>query len=1137
MAIKKRILCMLFATAFMVNGIAIASDENKSPEVKESQQQGRLTGTVTDEMGPVIGASVSVKGTTTGVITDIDGKYSLNNVPRNATIVVSYIGYKRQEIEYNGQIMLDIKLESDATMLQETVVTALGIKRTERALGYAVTELKAANLDANVVNPVAALQGKVAGLRVAGSDGGLFGSMKIQIRGVATLKDNNQPIYVVDGIVMDNDVVGNSADWDGNANDYGNDLKNLNPDDFETVTVLKGAAATALYGSRGLNGAIVITTKGGGKYTGFGVNISQSIGFNKAQYFPKLQYEYGPGDAAGWVEYGDSPYNTQSFYYNEKGERSIRGMYLPTGWGPRYDGQPIENRIPGEMVPYSAHKDNMKDLYHTGLVNNTNISVQGGNEKTSYYSSASYRYSESNIPNNSFSRLSYMLKASHQISDRIKMTGNVSFSQSRPKNAPINMGSVFLGGSSNSITTFDSVKFGKSHYKGDNHTGMASGAQGDKYAALPAKDLFWSLYENETIQKETNIRPQVTVDYKMFDWLTVTATGYMNRLNINREVKELGTGYMNEGGYYEIRQEEKRQEGLNLNFAFNRDLNQDFTLGGFFAGEYWNTASTYQKSNTDGGFITPGQFFLNNSRNTMKTEAYHHGTKRILSLLGAVNLGWKNQVYFEVTGRNDWSSALVYRDGTGSHSYFYPSVSGSWVISETLKDNLPSWVSFAKIRASWAQVGNDTDPYVINQTYSQPSRYPQEGGGYIYAVNSPDVAYPKALKPERKNAWEFGLDWRFFDGRIGIDFTYYKENTKDQIMKINLPQESGLSSQMVNAGNIENKGIELALNTTPVRTKDWQWDLNFNYTKNTNKIIELHENVQNYIPLIGDVQYGNFRMGTVATIGGNYGTIMSDAMPRRDDNGNLLISYMPSLRVGYYTTTGEVQAVGDITPDFLGGINTSLRFKNFRLGASLDASFGGMMASYHARYGLAYGWTESSLKYRDEANGGVSWTSAYDGITYHDGILPAGVFEQGTKLTPPNGGDAVDVSGMTYREAFEKGYVEPTHISMHNYINNMWGQAGVRGYGIVNDDWFSEVKYIALREITLGYTLPRNIASKLGAKGLDLALSARNLGYLYNSLPNRQNPENTRGTKSGEFRVRNWDPVMATYMLTITANF
>ena len=1110
------------------------------PEVNLSQQSGKVTGTVEDDFGPVAGASVVVKGTTNGNITDMDGNFTLEGVKNGDIIQISFIGYATQEVKYTGQASLQIKLTEDTQKLDEVVVTALGMKRATKALGYSVTEMKGEELQNNAINPVSALQGKVAGVEIAGSDGGMFGSTKIQIRGASTLGKNNQPIYVVDGVILDNAIKEGDADWNSNNFDYGNELKNLNPDDFETVSVLKGAAATALYGSRGLNGAVVITTKSGKGRQGIGVNVTQTLGIDHMFKQPKLQNKYGRGNYTGNLDYGETDENGNYYMYDNLGQFYLNAAGNPTlvggtgrHWGPAFDGRDIEN-FDYSTIAYSPVENNFKDAYNLGFNSNTNVAVSGGSEKTSFYTSLSYKHATGTLPNNSFDRLSFFAKASHKLTNKIELEASISFANSNPKNAQPNIGEYFVDGTWG--RTYDTQYF-HHRYKG-NHGGLAETKYGDEYGNNPGRSIWWDIYENDYSQKETSVRPTLMLNIELTDWMKFRAEGNYNYYYTRFESKKPGTGYANtNSGYYGLGLNTKEQTNFNASFTFNKTLG-DWTFGGFIRGEYYNNIQQTMGENTNDGLIVPNQYFIENSIKTPSYTGKIEGEKRMLSVAFQGSASWKDQVFLDITGRNDWSSSLVYSDTHGNYSYFYPSISGSWLLHETFRDQLPEWISFAKVRGSWAQVGNDTGAYTINSAYSLMTAQLANGGN-VYSLSIPGTAYSPNLKPERKNAWEIGLDWRFLSNRIGIDMTYYKENTKDQIMSISVPGISGINSQYINAGNIQNKGIEIALNTTPVKTKDWEWELNFTYTKNDNKIIALHPNVADYIVLSGDVAYGNYRVGSVAKVGESYGILMSDSKPLIDEKTGLPVLNATSYYGGdrgmhamYYQRSNKPEAIGSLVPDFLGSVSTSLTYKNWSVRALFDMRFGGYVASYANRYGTAYGFTDTSLKWRDSENGGMTYTSIWDGKTYHDGIVPVGLIPGGTSIPLPNGENhIVAEGGESYQQLYDQGLVDPQHASAWHYWNNAWGT------GTVNDSWLKKLNYIAVREVTVSYRMPQKFASKLGAQNLNLSVSGRNLGYLLNSMPSGVNPESVRGTAASEFRVRSFSGLTASYTFTINVGF
>lgn len=1132
---------LLALTSMAIGGgnNAYAGTVTAPSNAQNVQQDAECKGVVIDATGePVIGASVVVKGKAgVGTVTDIDGNFTLKNVKKGETLRITSLGMTPVEVVYNGSTV-KVTLKDDSKALDEVVVTALGMKRDAKALGYAMTELKGDELNQNLINPVQALQGKVAGVEINSSDGGMFGASKILIRGASTLNKNNQPIYVIDGVILDNGVVENDADWAAGNQNYGNELKNLNPDDFETVSVLKGAAATALYGSRGLNGAVVITTKSGKGKKNTNINFTQTFGFDKVTSQPELQNEYA--ESFFYCSSPNSPFNVKDLYWtNEDGYASYKVLSsykeMGTAWGPSFaylrenakDGK-IE-MYDGKLYTPQAYKNNFKDAYDTGFSTNTNVSISGGNERTSFYTSLSFRYNNGTLPNNDFQRLSLMTKGSHKITDNIELEASLTYANSKPRNAQPNIGENFVNG------TWDRMydaKYYRNKYKGS-HGGLASSSYGDEYGYVIGRGTWWSIWEDEYYQKETVFRPDLKLTVNVTPWLKWISEGNYNYYFVESEGKYPGSGYYNKGGKYTTSQSRKQQINFNTNLMFDKQFNEDWHANGFLRYEFYNGRSSSISSSTKGDFIVPNQFFLANGSEGYEASAGISGTKIMHSVAFQAGVSWRDQVFVDVTGRNDWSSALLYSDGHGTFSYFYPSINASWLISNSFK--LPKAISFWKIRASYAQVGNDTDPYYINSAYSLQSY--TNNYGKPFSTVLPNTTYSQNLKPERKKSWEIGTDIRFLNNRIGLDFTYYKENTTDQIMTVAIPYASGYSNALINAGNIQNSGFEVALNTTPIQTKDWQWDLNFTWSKNNSKIVSLSDLCADYIKLQGEPAYGNYRVGSVAQVGGSYGMLMSDAAPKIDEKSGL-----PVLRMSYYndyktpclTRSGVVEKVGDMVPDFLGGINTTLRWKNFTLSASFDMRFGGKVASYGSRYGTAYGYTKTSLYGRGTSHGGTEYVSKWDGQTYDDGIIPNGIVLSGTVIPCPDGtsytvGTGANASGETYQELFNKGKVDYVHAGGWNYFLNSWGQ------GVLNDSWFKTLNYIAFRDLSLSYMLDNSIANKIGMRNVSLTLAGHNLGYLLNTMPNKENPEAVAGTTTAEFRIRQFSGVTSNFTITLRA--
>ncbi|MEQ9289912.1 MAG: SusC/RagA family TonB-linked outer membrane protein [Cyclobacteriaceae bacterium] len=1097
-----------------------------------------ITGKVTDENGQGLpGASILIKETANGTTTDLDGNYKMS-VPENSTINVSDVGYVTQEITLDARTTYNFSMVPDASQLAEIVVTALGIERDSRALGYAATQVKGKDLvQANTINPIAALQGKAAGLSISGSDGGLFGSTKIEIRGVSSMNSqNNQPIFVVDGVILENAIgsVG-SHDWSGNANDFGNMLKNLNVDDYESINVLKGAAATALYGSRGIHGAIVIKSKDGKGSTGLGVTFSQSTSIDHVYGQPDFNYTKGPGNY-----YGNRPY-TGDRYGQGFTTTTVDGQTVPTLiggqgrlFGPEYDANIMIQDYDGQMVPYVPVKDHLVKMYDLGVGSNTNLALKGGNENGNFYLSTSYNKRGGTTPNNDFEKTSIFLSGTRKLSDFLVVNSSISVTESESGNPPVNHGEGIITG----LTwgpMYDADKWRKQEVWQAPHGGRPNNNFGDVYGNVPGNGTWFSTYMNENIRKETVVRPVVRLTANVTDWLQVVVAGNVNFYNINSEQKVLGQGFQNEGGSYNLGHQTDVSKTGKLSFIIDKETG-DFSHNLLLHAETWDQRKTQSGGRTSGGLIVPGQYFINNSKNTPLLNTTNvFGTKQINSLLFKYSVGWRDQLYVDITGRNDWSSALTFTDGTGNYSYYYPSVTSSWVFSETFADNMPSWVSFGKLRASWAQVGNDTNPFAINRGYST-GNIDHANGNIITNSGSTTVVDP-LLRPEKKTSVEVGLNVSFMQNRLTLDVAYYDDLVKNQISTIPLPNESGFNNMLTNVGSLRNSGVELTLSADIIKNSTYNWTSTFNYWRNTTTVENLNELTGDFKNLYGSAGYGNYRVAAVAFEGGEYGVLYSDSKVAQDDNGNNLMSWHNGVKAPYYKRAGGREEVGKIQPDFEGSWNNEFRYKNFTLGVLLDMRFGGEVVSFPAKYGTAYGVLETSLNAGRTADEnllekGVTWTSkraAESDVVYTNGVVPAGVFDDGTTITDPNGVNQ-DVSGMTWREAAAAGIVDDAvDEGQWAYWHSAWGT------GVVNPNWLYTLSYISVRNISVGYNVK---LPKLKIQNLNVSLNVRNAGYLHNSSPSNLHPESGRGTGSSQSAfIRTLMPYQRTYTLGLQFTF
>ncbi|PTN09095.1 SusC/RagA family TonB-linked outer membrane protein [Mangrovibacterium marinum] len=1092
----------LLVVSFVSVGALFAQDVNVSGTITSSE-----------DSGPLPGASVLEKGTTRGTITNIDGYYQIT-VPKGTVLIFSFIGMEEQEIKVDASQTLNVVMDPATEGIGEVVVTALGIEREAKALGYAATKVQGEELaKVNTINPVSALQGKAAGLSISGSDGGIFGSSKIEIRGVSTLNNqNNQPIFVVDGVILENDIANvGHYDWAGDANDFGNMLKNLNVDNYESVNVLKGSAATALYGSRGINGAIVIKTKDGKGAKGFGIVVSQTFSVDHVYNQPDFQTKYGPGNY-----YGNRPYTGDSFgqgYYTTLKNGSSVPSLISAGasrmFGPKYDPNVQIEDYDGTMIPYVPVDNFFVKMYDLGWGSNTNVALRGSDEKGNFYLSTGYTKRNGTSPRNTFEKSSVFFSGSRKLADFLTANASISVTGSEAGNPPINLGeNIITSLAWNAM--YDPDKWKKRSVYQATHGGVPSSNLGDEYAYVPGNGVWFNAYLNKNVRKETVVRPIVKLTATVTDWMQIMLEANVNIYNTQSENKSLGQGYQNEGGQYSIAHTSDISKTGKLSFLFDHKTG-DFTHSLLLHAERWSQRITETGVRTDGGLIVPGQYFIGNSKNTpVLLNNRVSGTKQINSLLYRYSVDWRGQVYLDITGRNDWSSALVYTNISGTYSYFYPSVSGSWLFSDTFEDVMPSWVSFGKLRASWAQVGNDTSPYFINKGYQVGNI--EHANGNVITNYLDETIVDTELKPERKNSYEFGLTLNTLKNRLNLDVAYFIDETTNQISTIPLPEASGFSNMLTNVGTIKGKGVELTLTGKPVDNRNFKWTSTFNYWNVKNTITKLHDLVGDYKLLYGDPAYGNYRVGAVAFEGGEYGVLYSDSKAATDSQGRPLMTWHDGVKAPYYKRSGVVEKVGKVRPDFEGSWDNSFQYKAFSFGILLDMRFGGHVASFPARYGTAYGVLETSLD-GGETTGdflsakNVNWTSKYSGQSYEHGVIPVGVFAEGTIITGPDGNQH-DVSGMSWTEAAAADIVDDAvDEGQWAYWYNSWGA------GVINPNWFYKLSYIAVRNISIGYNVK---LPKYKIQNLNVNLNIRDAGYLYNSSPSNLHPEAARGTGSAQ---------------------
>ena len=1130
----KTVSMMLFLMGAST-GAAYATTSMGVDDVKITQQSGTCTGIVLDAAGEtVIGASVVVKGTTNGTITGIDGDFTLTGVKKGDIIEISFVGYQTIEIAWDGKPM-NVTLQEDTQTLQEVVITAIGLPKQAKSVGYATTRVSTQEIErANAVNPVNALQGKVAGVQInAGGASGVTSSSAITIRGAKSVDKNNSPIWVIDGMIIQEAVTGNLS-----GTDWGSQLKNLNPADYESVQVLKGAAATALFGSRGANGAIVIKSKGGkmGKQ-GIGVEINQTVEFTEVYKSPaELQNEFGMGH----------------FTNGYQGDFTPTGDLLGTGnsWGPRFDGSKMVTMYmpTPEKVPYVAHPDNWKEFFQTGVNSTTNVAVSGGSENSSFRLSYGYTDNKGVFERNNFNRHNIAFRGSSQLNDIFSFEMGVKLGFSKAQNPQTQQ----VWGPGNNIgmmtTYYTPRNFDVAAYKATYRDPETQEVESASRWSYP-RAFFHSLHTKSDIRKEQSLLADFTLRAKLTSWLTASVKANYNLYNISTENKWQGTGAYGAGSNGYGRGGE-RSGGYNVQGLLQTSeipfklWDQDFTFSAIVAAEmYGNTEKHSWRKETKGGLIVPGVYSFSNSKETIiPTFDYTPRNEQTFGVSAIVNLGWKDQLFLELTGRNDWLSTLTYPkyvvDGANNYSVFYPSANASWVFTDTFREKMPEWFSFGKLRASIARVGMGTSAYTTANgfgVYNQGTAYlPDRTGSVVTSKPNLGKAYNNNVKPEIQQQIEVGFDARFFNERLTVDFAYYKANTYNQILSVNSVAESGATSKLINAGNIQNQGIELQIEGTPIRTADWRWTIGGNLTINRGKVVELDPDVKEWC-LLGEGQEGS--PAIYAFEGGKFGVITSSlggtlgsptwfwegekGDPR---NGKMIIDYygnmgsdqvaLPFYQVKslYDRNEGDDRTkrhiLGKVEADFTMSLNTSLSYKNWDLYVQGDGRFGGNYFSSFWRYSVGTGALKSTLRGRAKEFGGIERIN-YKGEKVYDAIKLDAVFKEGAKAPLQNVdgtlGELVEVGGMTYMDAIngksEWGGlgIAPMMTAVHYAYNYTYG-------GRAMPDLLQDNTWFALREISLGYRLPENICKKFGANYLRVGFTARNICYIINKLSDGINP-------------------------------
>ncbi|BAX78983.1 SusC/RagA family TonB-linked outer membrane protein [Labilibaculum antarcticum] len=1043
-------------------------------------QSKQITGTITsaeDGLG-MPGVSVVLKGTTIGASTDIDGRYSLE-AKSTDILLISFVGMITQEIKVGDKTVINVVMETESIGMDEVVVTALGVTREKKSLGYAVTEVSGESIsegkESNIVN---SLSGKVAGVSIRQANT-MGGSANILIRGSASLMGNNQALFVVDGVPMDNSNTNTADQSSGRGGyDYGNAASDINPDDVESVSILKGAAASALYGSRAANGVVLITTKKGKKRNGFGVTVNSGITFNtiNKETMPEYQYEYGAGYSPDWSFSGSDGLNG-NIVVNTNDDASWGPAFDPNLQVVHWDALDPNADNYGETRPWVAPKSTVYDFFETGVKYTNSVALTGGNDFGSFRLSFTNSDESGILPNSSIKKNSMSIKSDYKLTEKLKASASANYVNTKGKgrfgtgyddNNPMqNFAQWFQ-------TNLDFDRLKKNYERGDGGMLTWNASNPTDLAPAYANNPYWTRYKNYEDDERNRLFGYIALDYELNDMFSLT---YRTSIDFYQERQNeriaVGSNTQSKFSSFDRTYSEWNSD---LMLKFKKRVN-DFSLNGLVGVNYLDRNIQTISGETSGGLVVPGLYTVANSV-VAKSPTETLLEKNTKSGYGSFSVGYKNFAYFEGSFRVDQTSTLP----TNENTYFYPAVSGSLILSElgAIKDL--SFLSFAKLRANYAEVGNDTNPYNIRSAYSQ---YVNWGNKASFSVNG-TLKNPE-LKSERTESVELGLEANFFNNRFGFDLALYKSNSFDQIMDVNVSTASGYSRAFVNSGEIENKGIELGINISPVKSSDFNWDMNINWAKNKNEVISLYNGVDN----IQILSAWDITMN--ATVGEAYGVLKGTDFVYT--NGKKTVDAN-----GYYTKTAEDdKVIGNIQADWTGGITNTFSYKGITLRALVDIQKGGDIYSVDRKYGLATGLFKETGGLNSKGN------PKRDAVSDGGGILHA---------------EAVNIDG-TPNTTFARA--------------NSWG--GDQYYGRTpTARYIYDASYVKLREVALSYTIPKSILSQTFFTKAVVSAVGRNLWIIHKNTPGfdpetGQSSGNEQGIANGSY------PTTRTYGFNVTLGF
>ncbi len=1032
-------------------------------------QTKTISGTVTSakDGSAIPGVTVLVKGTTNGTVTDVNGRYSLKVNKGATTLIFSFVGMKTQEVPINGRSVINVVMSNEAISMNEVVVTALGISRQKKSLGYAVQTVKGSSLSEvpkqNVLN---ALAGRVSGIQVTSSSGAVGASTRITIRGNSSFRSNNQPLFVVDGVPVSNATTG-ATQWGGV--DFGNAIADIDPQNIKSITVLKGASAAALYGSRALNGVVLITTKQGSpRQKGIGITYNFSIGFSNIYILPSYQNKYGQGyyGSEYWWHHLDKKYGvTQTYqqfaqgdvfgagfsYYNGDWGGVMDGM--DESWGPHLDiglkltqfDSPYKLDAQGKPVytptPWISQPNNVRDFFVTGIHQTHNVALTGGNQKA--YGRIAYTYDDvtGTVPNTGEIKHNFNLSGHIQLVKKLSADANVTYVNNHSDNLP------GQGYDVNNVMQSLGSWFGRQvniHHLKEHWNQLNPWGNPYNWNSSYHNNPYWTVYNNTTSRVRNRMFGNILVKWDMTDWMNLNFRAGTDFYEERRKHVDHNQSQDYPNGHFWqtkiFNQENNLDLFLNIDKHLSKTIRLTGLLGGNFRQDLYNSTSM-----TANELTVPNFFDISNAKGSPVPTMYT-SKRETNSIYAQAELSIKDYLFIGATGRNDWSSTLP----KGKWSYFYPSVNASWIFTNTFHLTGKAF-TFGKLRASYAIVGGDASPYSLSNVYLANTTAFEGITQYYFTRTLANAD----LKPERKYSWEVGTNLKFLSNRIGLNFTYYSSYTKNQIMAIQIPTSSGFGHRWINAGELSNKGVEITLYADIFkRANGFNWRVTLNWAKNHNKVVALYGDLQS-------LQIGRSWSGlsVQARPGETYGVIRGLGYVVDSATGAYVVGSN-----GMPLTSQSNKNLGYVTPDWTGGISNDFSYKGISLHVLIDGRKGGDLFSVTKMFGLYSGILKQTAQGNIRETGVVAGYNAMQQYKFvHEDGTPLN-----TNLKDPNNKDIV---------------------SAQSFYENYYG---------LKQESIIDGSFIKLREIALGYTFPQSMLSKQKVvQSLTVSFFVHNAALLY----------------------------------------